>query len=246
MMVGCTSEDIIEENQVLSQVNSELEELEVLEEPEEYEEVEDLFRLVTTDDYSQTTLYVEEFNQARSFELQAIVIDDQHYLVIEDFVELGNKINSGYSMIKRLRIDNLNQDTGVLEITYNKGMNYNESGMSYILNSASVKVASVTIEGEDLTLPIHVSSHGVIDENGTVYLPVYLFNYYIFDNAAALYRYEENAYKIITNSWYTGESFMKEHSPYYPQTSYHTTHAITEDYLRNAFGYSGPYTTSKT
>jgi len=198
-----------------------------------------IFRHVQSESYDEVEIFVEELNRARSFELSGISLDDQHYLNIESFVEFCNKINTGIGIIKRMQPEQLNKDTGILNIIYYKGKNYTEGPMRILLNSGVVDVESVKVNGDDLNISLDVSKHAIINDEGTVFLPVYLFNYYIYTNATALYRYEQDSYKIIGDDWEIATSFLKDHSPYYPTTDYKTTHSITEDYLRNVFGYTG-------
>lgn len=182
--------------------------------------------------------YTNNFGVKENY--NSILYKSQHYLKIEDFINIVNEINQASEMINDLKLTNYNEKNNTLSIVYNKINHSFMAGMQSEFYNKLYTLTSLTSSGEDLTVNLDLNTNILhsVKYNDEIYLPIQLINYKIFNDSIKILKTDENIYIYKDNEIMDSN----KNSLYSPKiVSFDDNYSRSLELLSNFFLSTGAY-----
>lgn len=130
-------------------------------------------------------------------EYASLYYENQHYVSLNDFIEIVGDINYRNKAIIDLTEENYKRATNTLSFTLMKSNERHLFMSKSQLYSEFYEVQEYSIEGDDYIVEVDLNDevfHSVLVDDD-VYIPLQIINYKMFKDGCKLYRLSENTYE---------------------------------------------------
>ncbi|MBI9014982.1 MAG: hypothetical protein JEZ08_22315 [Clostridiales bacterium] len=133
----------------------------------------------------------------KAYEYSAVFYENQHYVTIEDFIEIVDDINLRNKAIIDLTTESYDRATNTLHVTLQKSNRHYLERTKSEMYSELYAVEKHTIEGDDLDIVIDLNEelfHSILVKDD-IYLPLQIINYEMYKDSVKIKRLDEHAYE---------------------------------------------------
>ena len=133
----------------------------------------------------------------KEIEYSAVFYENQHYVTVEDFIEIVDDINLRNKAIVDLTTDSYDRATNTLHVTLQKSNRHYLEMTKSEMYSEFYTVEENIIEGDDLDIVIDLNEgifYSILVKDD-IYLPIQIINYEMFKDSVKIKRLDDHVYE---------------------------------------------------